>query len=134
MAIKMLVPLTTLPTANEQSAASPITVTATGLSREYPELASFDTMAVLLDVSAVSGTTPSLTVTVQGHNPLSDKWHDVVTFPAQTAVTSTVIAPVSTFLDFQNYRASWTVTGTTPSFTFTLGAIAHTVEPITRTW
>lgn len=130
----MIVPMTTLPTANEQTGVVPLTVTAAGLSREYPELGAFDTMLALLDVSAASGTTPSLTVKLQGYNPLSDKWHDVITFPAQTAVTSTVITPINAYVDFQSYRASWTVTGTTPSFTFTFGVIVHTTEPITRTW
>jgi hypothetical protein len=136
VAIKSLVPLTTLPTANEQSAVVPITVTATGVSREYPELGAFSKAVFLLDVSAASGTTPNLTAKVQGYNPLADKWHDVAAFPAQTAATGAgaVLAPINANLDYENYRASWTVTGTTPSFTFTLCAIAHTEEPITRTW
>jgi hypothetical protein len=134
MAIKIIVPMTTLLTENEQIGVAPKTVTATGNSRSYPELGSFAKAIFLLDVSAASGTTPTLDVKVQGWNPMSEKWHDAVTFTQQTTTTSTVIAPQSANLDFETYRALWTVGGTSPSFTFTLCAIAHTEEPITRTW
>lgn len=136
MAIKMLVPLTTLPSDNEQSGVVPRTATATATTREYPELGAFDRATFLLDVSAASGTTPSMTVVVSGYNPLADKWHPVATFPAQTAATGAgaVITPITANIDYQTYRVTWTITGTTPSFTFSLGAIVHTTEPITRTW
>jgi hypothetical protein len=133
MAIKILVPMTTLVTDNEQTAVVPRTVGTTGTSREYPELARFARGTFLFDVSAASGTNPTLDVVIQGFNPLSAKWHTVVTFAQQTGATGagSVIAAQSTTLDFQTYRAQWTVGGTnTPSFTFTLACIAHTEEPI----
>lgn len=137
MAIKMLVVMTTLPSDNEQTGVSPRTATgaATTISREYPELGQFAKAIFILDVTAVSGTTPTLDVKIQGFNPVSGRWHDVATIPQQTAVTSTALAPVAVNLDFQLYRAQWTVAGTaTPSFTFSLAAIVHTEEPVTRTW
>lgn len=134
MAIKNIIPMTTLLTDNEQTGVVPRTATATGNSRSYPELGSFSKATFILDVSAVSGTTPTLDVKIQGWAILSEKWHDVVTFAQQTTTTSTVIAPQTANLDFQVYRALWTIGGTTPSFTFTLGAIAHTEEPIAKTW
>jgi hypothetical protein len=129
MTIKMQFPLTTLPTANEQSGVSPLTVTAAGNSREYPELGAFSSGTFFLDVTAVSGTaTPTLAVFIQGYNPIAEKWHDIITFTPQTAVTATVITPVTQDMPYQTYRSRWTVTGTTPSFTFSLGVIVSAVE------
>ncbi len=132
--MKIIVPMTTLVTDNEQTGVAPRTATATGNSRSFYEPGAFSKAVFLLDVSAASGTTPTLDVKVQGWNPMSEKWHDVVTFAQQTAATGTVIAAQTANLDFQAYRALWTVGGTTPSFTFTLAAICHTEEPITKTW
>lgn len=134
MAIKMLIPMTTLPGDNEQSGAAPRTTTGAGtvVSREYPELGEFAKAVFLLDVTAATGTTPTLDVTVQGFNPMSGKWHTVATIPQQTTTTATTIAPVAANLDFLLYRAQWVLGGTTPSFTFTLAAICHTEEPVPR--
>jgi len=135
VAIKLIVPMTTLVTENEQTGVAPKTVTATGNSRSYPELGAFAKAIFLLDVSAASGTNPTLDVKVQGWNPMSEKWHDVVIFGQQTAATGSVILPQLATLDFQTYRALWTVGGTnTPTFTFTLAAICHTEEPVVKSW
>jgi len=69
-------------------------------------------------VTAASGTTPSLTVSVQtSHdNGASDAWRTVASFPAQTAVGASAwqsFAGIDRFV-----RASWVVSGTTPSLTF----------------
>lgn len=136
MALKLLVPMTTLVTANEQSGVVPITATATGNSREYPELGAFSKAIFTLDVSAASGTTPTLDVTIQGLDVLSGKWRIVVTFPQQTAASpASPLANNSTLfqsanIDYQVYRAVWTIGGTTPSFTFSINCIAHTEEPV----
>lgn len=134
MAQKMLVPLTTLPTANEQTGASPLTLTGAGTttSREYPELGAFSRGLFLLDVSAASGSGPTLDVVVQGYDLLSGKWHPVLTFAQQTAATgsSSVIAAQAADLDYSTYRAQFTVGGSsTPTFTLTLGCIAGCEEP-----
>jgi hypothetical protein len=132
MAIKMLVPMTTLVTNNEQSASSPITVTSTGTSREYGELGRFSRGTFLLDVTATAGTLPTLDVIIQGFDELANKWRTVVTF-AQVTGAQVPVTPAaqSTTLDFKVYRTQWTVGGTGgPSFTFTLGCIAHTEEAL----
>lgn len=72
---------------------------------------------VKLDVTAASGTTPSLTVTVQD-SPDGSTWTTRDTFAAKTTTGNETrslpggLAP--------NVRASWTITGTTPSFTFSV--------------
>lgn len=135
MSIKSLISLTTSPTQNEQTGATPLTISSAGTtqSREYRELGSFNRAVFYLDVSAISGTSPSLTVTVQAQNPLSLKWRDVVTFPAQTAVSGTPssITPITAELYDLNYRAQFVVAGTSPSVTFTLCCVAGCEEPIT---
>jgi hypothetical protein len=85
-----------------------------------------------MDVSAVSGTTPSMVITIEGVHPATNKWETIVTFPAQTAVTNATVPiagiPVNP-LYHQVLRTRWTITGTTPSFTFTVGAITLSDEP-----
>lgn len=142
MAIKQTVPMWTLPSDNEQQvgAGRALSGAGTSWSREYPELGAFSKAIFLLDVSAISGSGASLTVTVQGFNEASGKWHDVVAFAPQTAVSAASPVPTSAglqqsaSLDFTRYRAQWVVAGTSPSVTFTLVAIAHTEESFTRTW
>ena len=72
-----------------------------------------------LDVTAASGTTPSLTVliedTLDGTN-----WNTIGTFAAATAATREVIDITTPYAG--TIRASWTITGTTPSFTFSVRA------------
>lgn len=69
-------------------------------------------------VTTASGTTPSLTVSVQtSHdNGASDAWRTVGSFPAQTATGATAwqsFAGIDRFI-----RASWVISGTNPSLTF----------------
>lgn len=131
MAVKSFFSLVVLPTANEQANASSITVTTSGNSREFRELGSFQRAILFLDVSAASGTTPSLTVTLQVQDPVSQKWSAVTAFPAQTAATGgTPITPLTQELYGLNYRLSWAVSGTTPSFTFSCCAVVGVEEPI----
>jgi hypothetical protein len=90
--------------------------TATGQSsalRVFGDKANF-----LVDVTAVSGTTPSMTLSVE--------WsHDGTTwFPAATpdtlgaAITAAVKRVHTVDIKGKFCRLVWTITGTTPSFTF----------------
>lgn len=70
-------------------------------------------------VSAVSGTTPSLTVTVQTSydNGVTDSWRNVGS--AFGAVTTATSSAHQTFNGLDRWvRASYVISGTTPSFTF----------------
>lgn len=83
-----------------------------------------------LDVSAASGTTPSLTVSVQVQDAASNKWQNIASFPAQTAATGvTPLSAITTELYGVAHRVAWTVSGTTPSFTFTLGYVGSRQNP-----
>lgn len=75
-----------------------------------------------VDVTAVSGTTPSLTVlledTIDGTN-----YYTIGTFAAKTAVGREAISITTPFTD--TVRASWAITGTTPSFTFSVSVYSE---------
>lgn len=75
------------------------------------------TLRCQLDVTAASGTTPTLNVviedTLDGTN-----WNTVGTFAQKTAAGREVINVTTPFTD--RLRARWTVGGTTPSFTFSV--------------
>lgn len=87
-----------------------------------------------LDVTAASGTTPTLDVKIQGQDTLSGNWFDLpgASFTQKTTTGSdelyiypgtaeTANEKVSYSLP-NNFRAVATIGGTTPSFTFSLGA------------
>lgn len=69
----------------------------------------------VLQVSAVSGTTPTLIVKIQ-HSSNGTVWADLITFTSQNAINgeyATVSGTVNRYT-----RALWTIAGTTPSFNF----------------
>jgi hypothetical protein len=68
-----------------------------------------------LDVTAVTGTSPNLVVDIQGM--VNGQSYVLGSFAAKTAVskeTITITAPAETL------RAAWTISGTAPSFTFSV--------------
>lgn len=76
----------------------------------------FSQLAAYLNVTAVSGTTPSMTVTVEESHD-GTTWRTVGSFAAKTAVSN---ERKSFSIAESYYRYTWTITGTTPSFTFTI--------------
>jgi len=86
-------------------------------------------ICLFLDITAVSGTTPTLDVALEGLDPQSNSWFTLYAFPQKTAVgkdnrsigigfeTGKILPP--------SIRVAWTIGGTTPSFTFSVGMIAE---------
>jgi len=81
-------------------------------------------IALLVNVTASSGTTPTLNVTVQ--------WSaDGVNFapgdPADafTQITGNVAAAKAFAVKGAFWRPAWAIAGTTPSFTFTVDAVTY---------
>jgi hypothetical protein len=76
-----------------------------------------------IDITAVSGTSPTIDFTLETY--VNGTWRTIpgVTLAQKTAV-STLTAAVTNFGD--KVRLSWTVGGTTPSFTFKAALIAKT--------
>lgn len=68
-----------------------------------------------LHVTAAAGTTPALAVKVQ-HSADNVTFADLVTFTAQSGVAAERVAVAGTVNRY--VRAVWTITGTTPAFTF----------------
>lgn len=81
-------------------------------------------LLVVLNVTAASGTSPSLTVEIDSSVDGGTTWVKLQTFAAVTAVGVAQISLGAPSAAFGNLiRASWTVSGTTPSFTFSVLAV-----------
>ena len=78
-------------------------------------------LSILVNVTAVTGTTPSMAVTVEWTN---DGINFAQADPADTFTAMTVVgAKVARFSQKAlGYRVVWTLTGTTPNFTFDITA------------
>lgn len=95
--------------------------TATGQSTAFP-CGTGDDVAIFVDITAVSGTSPSMTVNVEWSNDNST-WFvadPADAFTAQTAVGKKV---KSFTVKGQYARLNFTISGTSPSFTFSASAL-----------
>ena len=98
-------------TAVELAPSAARTTSGNGTSLPTEDI---QTLRLTLSVTAASGTTPSLTVTIQTSDDGST-WATVASFAAKTTTGSErkVFSGIDRFV-----RASWAITGTTPSLTF----------------
>ena len=74
-----------------------------------------------LEVTAASGTTPTLDVTIKTKDPITGEYHTIATFTQKTTTgreLKTLSANLGTTI-----AVFWTIGGTTPSFTFSIGMI-----------
>lgn len=92
------------------------TITATGTTSEF-DAENATEIAATLNVSAASGTTPTLDVIIQDSADGS-VWTTLQTFAQKTAAGTEVVRITNPF--HNRIRASYTVGGTTPSFTASL--------------
>lgn len=78
---------------------------------------------VVLDITAVAGTSPTLDVLIEEFDPASETYFLIDTFPQQTTtgkVRRVITGPHGPFI-----RCTWTVGGTaTPTVTFSCGMMA----------
>lgn len=87
---------------------------------------------LVVDVTAISGTSPTFTVTVEGKDPASDKYYTLLTSAALSAVGTTVLTVYPGVTAAANvaasqalprtWRVSYAIAGTTPSVTASVGA------------
>lgn len=91
--------------------------TASGDTGVLSDYGRANTLRVQLDVSAVAGTTPTLNVLLEDTLD-GTTWNTIGTFAQKTAAGREVINVTSPFA--KRIRVSWTVGGTTPSFTFSV--------------
>jgi hypothetical protein len=120
---------------NVQSAINLLTLTAQGAASNQPIADQVNAngrgVKVVIDIT-VAGGTPTLTVTIQGKDPVSGKYYTILTSAALAAVATTVLtvypgAPVSANVSAndalpRDWRIIWTVGGTTPAVTATIAA------------
>jgi len=89
--------------------------TTTGNSGSIPGWGAAKTLRAQLNVTAATGTTPTLDVviedTLDGTN-----WNAVATFTQKTTTGREVKDVTTPFTD--TMRVRWTIAGTTPNFTF----------------
>jgi len=84
-------------------------------------------IGIEMDISNVSGTSPTLDVIIQHQSGLNeDNWSTLYTFTQKTATGIHIIyIPNDTEFGFlRNLRANCTIGGTMPVFTFSIIAIA----------
>jgi hypothetical protein len=108
--------------------------TATGNSAAAITNHSASGAVLFINVSAVSGTTPTLVVRAQMQDPVGLGWVDIpgavtasitttglvalAIYPGATVVANAAVSyPLP-----RTWRLAWTIGGTTPSFTFSVGA------------
>lgn len=109
-------------TYKEISMRASAVATASGNTGELSEqFSEFSSLRVQLAVTAASGTTPNLVVTIEDTLD-GTNWNTVGTFAAKTAAGTEVINITSPF--GRRLRVKHVITGTTPSFTFSVDAIA----------
>jgi len=78
-----------------------------------------DTLSLLVDVSASSGTTPTLDLSVQWSFD-GIAWATAETPDSFTQITGTGTKVKTFTVKAPHYRVVWVITGTTPSFTFSV--------------
>lgn len=95
------------------------TVTVNGSAQNSEEASTLD---LFLDVTVVSGTSPTLDVKIQTRDGSSDSWVDVT--PAFTQATGVTSERKRITGLGKQYRFVATIGGTSPNFTFALTGVA----------
>jgi len=93
--------------------STPITATSSGAAQDNTAATTTGGVAQV-HVKAATGTTPSLTAIIEDSADGTTGWATVGTFAAQTAVGAAAMTIAGTIRRY--VRASFTVSGTTPSF------------------
>jgi len=91
--------------------------------------------AFVIDITAITGTTPTATVLVEGKDPVSGKYYTILSSAALNATGTTVLrvypgataAANLTANDFipKIFRVTCTIAGTTPAVTATVGVLLN---------
>ena len=89
-------------------------------------VANFRDMHMFLNISAVSVTAPTLKIYSQAKDPVSGNWADVSLLwdlSESTAIAQTAYAQIAGLGLASDFALRWEITGTTPSFTFSIGYV-----------
>lgn len=107
--------------------------TATGTGSQICGFGRYEKFLCELSVTAASGTTPTLDVTVQHSIDGGSTWFTLVAFTQKTTTgnelkTESEVEAATAEVYGDCIRAIWTVGGTTPSFTFTVKITAQDAD------
>lgn len=98
--------------------------TATGTGTVEIVVSDQKAAAFYIDVTAASGTSPTLDVVVETFDPAAvSNWQTLATFAQKTAAAKERVAVTANL--GSRVRVKWTIGGTTPSFTFSVGMCAE---------
>jgi Flp pilus assembly protein TadG len=122
VAVSEAAQLETVPACAETALLASAARTASGNSQTMPyDVKPYREAVFFLNVSAKSGTNPTLDVKIQTKDPISGQWSDLVSF-AQAADVTTEMKTVPAGLG-SAIAVSYTIAGGSPSFTFSVGAV-----------
>jgi len=79
-------------------------------------------LILTLNVSAVSGTSPSLTVTLVYYDENTDQWFPIASYAAKATVGQETLRLSGIF--GKKLAAEWTISGDSSSFTFSVSGYA----------
>lgn len=116
--------LTALGPPDGEGIQLPLARTGSGDSGVLPGWGEASALRVQLDVTAVSGTTPTLNVVIEDTLDGST-FNTIATFTQKTAVSREVVNVTLPFSD--RLRVRWTIGGTSPSIVF--GVVAASNSP-----
>ena len=118
--------------ASDTGALLTYTNAATGTNGADKTNATARGIKIVVDITAISGTAASLTVTLQGKDAASGKYYTILASAALTTVSTTVLtvfpaATASANVSVNDelpaiWRVIATIAGTTPAVTATVGA------------
>lgn len=114
----------------ERTLQASATKTATGSGSAVCGFGRYAKFSFELVVSAASGTTPTLDVTVQHSIDGGANWFTLVAFAQKTAAgselkTESEVEAATAEAYGDCFRVIWTIGGTTPSFTFSVAVYAQ---------
>lgn len=92
--------------------------TASGTSGALPVTPMAGTLAVALNVTTVTGTTPTLDVRIEWSQDGGVTFMGAQPADTFTQVTAAAVAVKTFSVKGETYRIGYTIAGTTPSFTF----------------
>jgi len=99
----------------------PTTVTTNGDSGNTPLVIIIGQVVVFfINVTAVSGTTPTLNIYIDIQDPISGAWAQQ---DASPQITSPQMLPMAEPVRSTKYRVRWVVGGTSPSFTISVNVV-----------
>ena len=117
--------------ANQAFTALTFTALSTSVNGDDLDNLSSSSGNMIVDITAITGTSPTLTVTLQGKDPASGKYYDIIASAALTATGTTMIkimpgGQIAANTSANNgipkvFRVIAAAGGTTPSITGTVG-------------